>query len=737
MGPPKMNFSSTARNQNKSADITDDTKRERSSFGKFTREDGGRNRDRNGLLTPRDSESRDEEGWTAVKPRRSFGHEEGERWQRNGDRDREHDRTRNPFQRGEQDADARRNGTGRNRFEKSWIRDGDQGNDRDMDNRGVGRTGGWRDRERRDDREWARGGRFDSRAEDVPEWMDEPAKEEKEEADPAKKAEDFERWKAMQRAKKFVDDKPDVVDTPVSAQTDSPLDAKLMSTTTPDGGRMFGMWGEMKKHEADENAAKKAAAKAKASKFAGFFGSQKVEEVPEPPSAISPPAGIPGVNEEDKEGFNRILQMLGQSNITSPALMGGRGAQPPPPPQARKPMDLQSPEPEQRDMRRPHEFLEDGMFFDRPTQHQPPPQAKQQRLQPQPDQFTSPAQEHGPFHHDRPRNTSRNGAPKGDEGPFGVADASKIDPNQAFLLNLMNSHPSTAQRPGTMSPSSGLDNGFVFPENKALKQPIPQQRRPPPGFFDDPAIAEQHQRMSRDMDMPELARKTSQRTGGPLGLNMFDDPAIAGLQRRNTAGQNGMPPQQQQQQAHMMGIPGPPPRQHMPPEDLFLKGPPPGMQRPGPGLQDGPAGLPPGMRLPPGFGPPPPGAAHNMPPGMQQRQGPGPGMQPMFPPGHGQSQGPMGMPPPGPPHGHGPPGAFFPGPGPGPNGPPMGPPPHFDPRMGGGPMSLPPGLVMQGMPQGGGRGGMMSMSPEEVMREYAMQEQRQRGGAGGRGGFGM
>ncbi|KAF2103545.1 hypothetical protein NA57DRAFT_53063 [Rhizodiscina lignyota] len=661
-------------------------------------------RERSNMLNLRGDKDDEGEGWATVKPRKSFGHEDGERWQRNGDRIRDKF-TRNA----EGDQDVKRNGAGRGRFDKPWHRDNGEQEPRSA----GGRTGGWRDKERQDNREWVRGGRMDSRVEEDPEWMDETPKDE---SAHVRTAADMEKFKQMMKDQAAGGGAKLPADSPVDKTKQSPSDMNITSPLSGiDGGGLFGRWGEAQKTEnrgangtgngtgtgtGIGTGAIKPATKVKASKFSSFFGTQKDEDVREPEQpfaqafaqqlapASAPAGGEP--NDADKEGFNKILAMLSGANIASPPPAPTAGPQPPSMP-TRTPIDLQSPEALRQDMRRQESREEPGMFFPGDEygfggdqyghQNQHRPQNKNHEPPGLPPQQDFPSQDYdfGLFSRRHPENApSRNGAgsARAAGGPFGPPEPQggpKMDPNHEFLLNLMQSRATPLQRQEPITSPSDLNNNFVFPENKVPKQPHPQpqqqkMRAPPPGFpgmYDERQhMFELEQQRQREMDnMPELGRKPSNRAPAPPGF--FDDPAIAGLQRRNTTEATSRQPQQQ----HMtnMGIP-----RQMPPqqEDFFMKAqPPPGMRPPN--MPEG-MGLPPGVRLPPGFGPPPQGPPPNLPHTIPNTPLGHPGMQRM-PPG----MFPPGMPPPP---------QYFGGPGPGFGGP-MGPPPPF-----GGP--IPPGRAV-------------------------------------------
>ena len=231
-----------------------------------------------------------------------------------------------------------------------------------------------------------------------------------------------------------------------------------------------------------------------------------------------------------------------------------------------------------------------------------------------------------------------------------------------FLLNLMQSRSSPAHMANQNLPRPPPENQNLPPffDINPQKATMQKGRGMPPGFIDEPRIydqdlirreAEQRQQASlreallRDqgMQQPEHMRKPNQRP--PPGI--FDDPAIASLQRRPTGEiprqmtNLGIPSQPDPAIAYMRatGMPQPPQERNIPP--------PPGF------------GGPSGMRQPPGFGGPQqpmgPLSGPNTPFGHPNMGPPPRPMGAMFP-----NQGQNPMPPPGPPQGYFPPPGFGP-----------------------------------------------------------------------------
>ncbi len=263
LGPPKTSFASASSARNvKASDferpIRDIETRERYPFRKADGEnDRSRDNQRFGNLRSRRPDGdQDTEGWSTVKPRKSFGAEGAERFTgrmggdrdappipRRGSRDGKDDvrdrpargfdnysRDKNVIRESIEDTDGttpRRNGYGRGRNEPSWFKDKEDSVAPAEDRKGNGdrygdRNRGWREKDREernldrtDDRhndrnhdrergngrneERARGRweRDDRRQEREPEWMDEPSGGEQKRAHTAA---EFQQWKESMNA---------------------------------------------------------------------------------------------------------------------------------------------------------------------------------------------------------------------------------------------------------------------------------------------------------------------------------------------------------------------------------------------------------------------------------------------------------------------------------------------------------------------------------------------------------
>ena len=317
LGPPKTSFlsatslrsnpkpfDSSERPGNREADP-----RDRYNFRSKTGEgDNDRARDgRNNTLRPKRNEGdQDSDGWSTVKPRKSFGTEGAERFNgrmgldRHKDdrrfKDREERDMKDRPSRGfdtlsrdkegdqDQDRDNRRNGHGRGRNDSSWFRNNDEPpTPRERISNGdryADRSRGWREKDDRNDRDrgdrgdrrWERDRDRDQRQEREPEWMDEPA----EEKNQVHTAEDFQKWKEQMQGK----DKPGTPTDEATSKGDGgasffglekqKVETPLPIDTGPD--KFFGMWAAPKS-AADPNiqAKKEGSAKSqtagKASRF--------------------------------------------------------------------------------------------------------------------------------------------------------------------------------------------------------------------------------------------------------------------------------------------------------------------------------------------------------------------------------------------------------------------------------------------------------------------------------------
>lgn len=258
---------------------------------------------------------------------RGFGQGEGE----NGDNGRPQRGFENYRREGDDAGTPRRNGMGRGNRPSWYNDDNNQENDPPENTRDNTRTRDWRDggdrnNRRGPERDWDR----NRRVEQDPEWMLEPDTEEKKQAHTA---EDMEQWKASMRAGKGSADigassKSSAAKNEAATTPAAKLDISL--GLDPSLDKFFGLWNEPKAVNGaspDQGAEQQLKPEAgrlnapKSSRFTGFF-SPKTEVQPQqpapPPVDVSSLADVAASN-EDKAGFQRILQMLGGGGNTSTA----------------------------------------------------------------------------------------------------------------------------------------------------------------------------------------------------------------------------------------------------------------------------------------------------------------------------------------------------------------------------------------------------------------------------------
>jgi hypothetical protein len=705
LGPPKLNFASASRIKapGEAKERTGIVSTDGDNLGdRFPREknerwtrggDAERTRDKaftNGRRPPREDGG---DGWTVAKGRKSVGQEDFERFGgRNGDRTREK-------QEGDVEIDAARRGN-RDRPEPRWGR---REETKDEGTK-VGVQGGWRERdqnrERDSGRDWTRGGR----AEEDPEWMD--TKVEKKEAK-MHTAEDFQRWKESMKAKDApAEDRNEYthmahdVSTATAATVPPMLTQPLHTPSTePTQGILFGNWGRDKAAEMSPAETMSAKAKPdKKSRFMNMFAKPEEPAAPSQPSMPTPASPPPPPEASaDQEGFQRILQMLGQANLGG---LGGSSPQPSAPAPtngARHGGGIslesyqQSPPPEPQNSRPPRtleqQSILENILAQRPTpESRQPQQSRYSSMSPDnvmQDQFRLPRESSQP----EPHFTSQQAPSRGPipdvnlnailSGRARVESAVDQDTKQKerdFLLTLMQ-QPSRGTPPQLANhnlPRQHQENHLAAFFDQPRQQPqAPPKGRPglPPGFMEDHRMFNENdmarreaerreqeirQQLSMQQQQQEAMRAKNARM--PMGFAGHDD-TIMNLQRRGTAGDS--------RQLTNMGIPSQPI-----PDMSYMSG----RGQPGmpPSTQER-SNIPP----PPGFGGP-----MRQPPGLNAQQQMGPG--PSFSAGNTPIGHPPGFAPPGNMRGMGFPSA------PGVNGmhgPPQG---YFPP---------PPGYAMGGMPR--------------------------------------
>lgn len=336
-------------------------------FGNFRSRNGDADAERfrdgrtNTALRRRDGGEQESEGWSTVKPRKSFGHEGAERFhgrmggnfrdERRQPREREdretpQTRTLRPFdpfsrEKDNEDPEARpRNGLGRNKSEP-WFKNEPPETHAPEKRERIDKAKSWRDREHKepepvDDRNATRthGGRWgrDQRVEREPEWLDEPLEEQPE----AHTQQDFQKWmEEMKKAKNSSSSatskpttieaaeaiieatKPPVQSAPVESGPDKFFmafgsNAGLDNATTP---------GEQKE------TASRAKPAGKSSRFTSFF-SQPQEEARVKTEPVTPMVGPPMGSGQPLGPLGPLGGMSNVGNMGNMGHMGGMSSMP-------------------------------------------------------------------------------------------------------------------------------------------------------------------------------------------------------------------------------------------------------------------------------------------------------------------------------------------------------------------------------------------------------------------------
>ena len=579
--------------------------------------------------------------------------------------------------RGEQDGE-RRNGFG-DRPEVRWgakderRQNGDRTGDRPPE-RTSERQGGWREREqeRRNNRDWDRGGHHDNKA---PEWMDDPAPKEEDDLGAMgmpKNQEDFEKWKQAQHARNRKEPEEEVVPVEnVQVVQDVPP-AKPTAALTLDNfvDMPFGGWGVNRPSDNTPDgmpvAAKTPGVKSsKTSRFMPMFKKDEPKEEQQAAEALFARAAKAAANgtSEDKEGFQRILQMLGGTGINE-ASTPIEPASPPPKlntngakPKSRftgffdqtpkSPERLQSPQgvvpagfrpiesemPQQRGNGLAEEpasmfgaKLPERQMHEQHVRNSGPPQHSV--MSPEPVM---------PAHNGDPRQQAGNGrandlfidqlrsrgaatpdnniqnllATQRNQRPSGP------DKNSEFLLNLLQTKGS---RPPSQ-PVARLDNNMPLWLDQPMNDPqhAPKSRAPPPpGLYEDQQQQQQLYRTRvpeptrQDLrPLPGQERRDPQRA--PPGF--FNDQDLFLQHQHQHQQQQQLLQQQQQRRNNPNNFPEPPQPQHLPPPpSRRMSGHPGLMQQQQPPQQQAP--YPPEflqMQAPLSVAPPPPGFNPHMP----------------------------------------------------------------------------------------------------------------------------
>ncbi|TQV91447.1 hypothetical protein V2A60_008904 [Cordyceps javanica] len=634
--PPRINFSSS-----RSKLLDGDKAAKELEQGRFGIRSSENDRARDGRgNTPRrrgDSDF-DGEGWSTVKPRKSFGAEGAERFagkmggnyrdevkssDRDGNRDRQSKAT-DAFGRDKaKDADGRtRNGLGRKM--EPWSKAEPNADGVAPDRRDRDRTKSWRERDaeaatesnRGGDRRWGRD--RDQRAERDPEWFDEPAKDQRD----VHTQQDFQKWmEQMKKAKNSQENQ-----AAEAAEPEKPVKSTPVIEQGPDKFFMaFGGGTTIDSQPQTEQAegANKPKPAGKSSRFTSFFGGGQEEprqrtESSTPATAapsVPPgfahlfgggmtPAGARGGStgpDDEKQAFAQLLAKLHKHTVsnTPPGLAlfsppqqnasdgGKKSAVTSPEPYQQYGNERRegpTAKPQQQHQQQQHEI------------HAPRPQQQNAR----PDQLLQDLVGH------HQRASSQSSSHRGHS-------TTKNNSNAEFLMNLMRAGPPNPQRAEQLQ--SMMAQGGHMQQKPSSMSPMnerdahthQQQGRPgpPPGF---PALDDSFR--SPDPESRPNPTQILQRPPPPPGLdhmppNWMHGPIPPGV---------GPPPGQRGGGGPMIpppGLPGGPPNRNMPMAHMFPPNFPPGaMPPPPPPEMRGSMHMPPpgffGGPLPPhGFGPHP------------------------------------------------------------------------------------------------------------------------------------
>ena len=253
---------------------------------------------------------------------------------------------------GDENPGTSRNGDAKN-GRSSWYRDQETQDVQEPEAGKDTRTRGWRDGER----PIRRGPERDRntrpiREETAPEWMEsEPTKDSA--AEVGKKthtADDIEKWKASMRASKentaLPSQAPDTSVTHERSTSGNLLNGKNNKLDKPLGmdpafDSFLGLWSQpdlnsISSKDAQEKTTQEVPQMRplKPSKFTGFFNPKPLTMPTNPNPETEPPATAPPTvnssSSEDKEGFQRILQMLGGTNSNAKSTENGTSGGPEP-----------------------------------------------------------------------------------------------------------------------------------------------------------------------------------------------------------------------------------------------------------------------------------------------------------------------------------------------------------------------------------------------------------------------
>lgn len=651
---------------------------------------------RNNPLRRRNDNDQDSDGWTPVKPRKSFGAEGAERFagrmgnfRDNKQPPREKDEREPARDRGLRHFDGvtrdraveeevrPRNGLARNKSE-AWAGKPEaseaQAPNHEKRER-IDRAKSWRDRDpaadddrrnKNKDRRWGRDEHY--RAEQEPEWVDEPSEPKQEK----RTQQDFQKWmEDMKRAKNSA-----AAAEQSASSSAAPAEASLLGKkptvqsapaveSGPDKfflafGGSTGLESGSPAGEQPGQAAKPKVA-GKSSRFTSFFNagaaaSPAIEEQPHP-RAEAPPAnslaafslgalaaalpqqagpvsaGGPGHNsaapDDEKQAFQQLIMKLQKQSAT--ATPPGLSPFPVPsnqqqPAQQQKSLRPSHGESQKTPMISPEPYQQYGMGNRREGPMAPPPQNNiQEILSPRPQQQAArPDQllQDLVGHHRRVSSqTSQRAEPNN--------NASRNNSNTEFLMNLMRAGPGSqgpdqhmlrmnqAQKQSPAPQIHEREAEYVRDSRASQRSGRPQQ---PPGFGNDEQFhhPETEQR-------PMHPTQILQRSGPPPGLDQMGQNWMPGAGQM--PGGQMPPPPPQQRGGPMMPPPGLPggPARNLPMQHMFPPNFPPGGMPPPEAL----GGMPPPRNMPP---PPPPGFFNGLPPGYMHPgmdggfNGPPPGM---------------------------------------------------------------------------------------------------------------
>lgn len=670
--PPRMAFASSGRG-GKTLDGEKPTK-DADPAGRFALRNRNSEADGDRLRAPnavrrRGENDLDNDGWSTVKPRKSFGAEGAERFHgrmggnfrdekkplRENDRDATRDRPTRPFDafgrdNKEAENDSRtRNGAGRSKVD-SWHKAESMPTESPAAERKErDRTKSWRDRDttetaddrtngRAPDRRWARD--REQRVEREPEWFDEPAEALRE----AHTQQDFQKWMEQMKKGKGGGDAPERPAAAAAAPEPAAETERFQPhqptaiEVAPD--KFFLAFGGMQAQGPLEpnsppsevnDAAARPKTVGKSSRFTSFFHQPQEEprgrveqstSVPPAPSQFPPGLGplagmAPPPQEEEKQAFQQLLLKLQKQSMSATPPAHSPFAAPPPQgnlPDMSKKSNLASPEPFQQ---YGGERINGGIGRPPPSQHvqeilAPRPQQQSAR----PDQLLQDLA----GHHQR---ISSQGS--------GIPDQARNNNNTEFLMNLMRMGPSaplSMPQPQQQKQMPMQEPDFSPRENRGVQQ-RQMRPQPPPGF----PMEESFHNAERDARLGQPTQ-ILQRPPPPPGLDQMPPSWM-------TSGGQIPPPQQRGPMMPPPGLPGglnrnvpmphmfPPnfPPGGMPPPDAMAGMPPRNMPPPPPGFFNGPPHgfMPPGLG---GFNGPPgppepfggsPFEARGMPPGAAGR----------------------------------------------------------------------------------------------------------------------